>query len=108
MTITQRILCWAVVVGTLAAGSIQPEPAAPDAAYTPEADELGEYDFSGAEFRVLSGIAPDERSYFDSDGESGDIVSDAVWARNQAVSERFNVKNRRAADRGRRDRERIC
>lgn len=93
MTITQGILCWAVVVGTLAAGSIQPEPTATAAAaYTPDADELGEYDFSGAEFCILSGIAPYECSYFDSDGESGDIVSDAVWARNQAVSERFNVK----------------
>ena len=64
MTITQGILCWAAVVGTLAAGGIQPEPAAPDAAYTPEADELGEYDFSGADFCIMSGIAPDERSYY--------------------------------------------
>ena len=74
MTITQGILCWAAVVGTFAAGSIQPEPTATAAgtsaavAYTSDADELGEYDFSGADFRVLSGIAPDERSYFDSDG----------------------------------------
>ena len=91
MTITQGILCWAAVVGTFAAGGIQPEPAAPDAAYTPEADELGEYDFSGAEFCILSSISPDERSYFYSDSENGDIVSDAVWARNRAVAERFNV-----------------
>ena len=56
----------------------------------PYLDNLGEYDFDGADFTMLvretrvNDIAPDEAT--------GDVVSDAIYNRNVKIAERFNVK----------------
>lgn len=57
-------------------------------------DELPELDYSGADFRILVGDVHGGGTYptFYSEGEDGDIVNDAVWQRNEAVSERLNLK----------------
>ena len=55
----------------------------------PYLDNLGEYNFDGADFTMLvretrvNDIAPDEAT--------GDVVSDAIYNRNAKISERFNV-----------------
>ncbi len=55
-------------------------------------DDVPELDFGGKDFRVFyqkryttDAISPDGK-------ESGDVLNDAVYRRNQAVEERFNVK----------------
>lgn len=55
----------------------------------PYLDNLGEYNFDGADFTMLvretrvNDIAPDEAT--------GDVVSDAIYNRNVKIAERFNV-----------------
>lgn len=55
----------------------------------PYLDNLGEYNFDGADFTMLvretrvNDIAPDEAT--------GDLVSDAIYNRNVKIAERFNV-----------------
>lgn len=61
-------------------------------------DDLPDMDFGGAEFNILCRT---EWSYeFDAE-QDGDVVNDAVYARNRAVEERFGVKfNYHAVDGG--------
>lgn len=53
-------------------------------------DELGSYDFNNYEFRI---VTSNERTkdYF-MEESTGDVVDDAIYARNLAVEERFNCK----------------
>ena len=53
-----------------------------------EGDGLGEYDFKGATFTILSRKSTD---YEHNGSLSGDSVSQQVYLRNQEVSKRFNV-----------------
>ncbi len=54
------------------------------------ADELGEYNFKGKTFTTLT---RKETSYeFNADTIQGDTVNDAVYKRNNTVSERFDVE----------------
>ncbi|MBR5870632.1 MAG: hypothetical protein IKZ09_06310, partial [Clostridia bacterium] len=51
-------------------------------------DGLGDYDFGGYQFRIATsnGNTP----HYDMDAGTGDVVDDAIFARNRAVEERFN------------------
>lgn len=55
-------------------------------------DDLPDLDFSGKEFRIFNGAAQNENSFWLVDELNGDVVNDAVYHRNKAISERFNVK----------------
>ena len=50
---------------------------------------LPEYDFEGREYRIL--CRTDKDYEFNITGETGDIVDDAVYARNLKVNEEYNV-----------------
>ena len=53
-------------------------------------DNLPETDFGGDKFTML---VRTERSYeFEADEENGDLLNDAVYKRNLAVEDRFNIK----------------
>ena len=54
-------------------------------------DGLGEYDFGGEDFIICYTSEQMEEPYF-SDGEDGTVVNDAVFARTQAVEERFHIR----------------
>lgn len=59
----------------------------------PLLDDLGEFDFGGYEYRVLS-VTYDPNSYFtlfDSE-ENGEVLNDALVKRNREIEERFNIK----------------
>ena len=52
-------------------------------------------DYGGYEFRILtSDIAENEMAYYEvfSEGENGEAVNDAVYKRNAAINEKYNVK----------------
>lgn len=55
-------------------------------------DDLGEFDFGGALFKVLS-VESKEGTYtrFDVEEETGDAVDDAVYKRNRIIESRFNI-----------------
>lgn len=55
----------------------------------PYLDNLGEYDFDGQDFTML--IRETKLQYINPGEETGDVVSDAIFQRNQKISERFNV-----------------
>lgn len=56
-------------------------------------DDLPELDFEGGELRVLArGGDEDVKIEFFADGETGDIVNDAVYKRNLSVEERLNLQ----------------
>ncbi|HIX93010.1 MAG TPA: hypothetical protein H9681_09035 [Firmicutes bacterium] len=98
MTVTQEILSWAIMVGMLAGGIGGTQtPENPDGSVdTPtidnSVDDLPDLDFSGKEFRIFNGAAQNENSFWLVDELNGDVVNDAVYHRNKAISERFNVK----------------
>ncbi len=97
MTVTQEILSWAIMVGMLAGGIGSQTPENPDGSVdTPtidnSVDDLPDFDFSGKEFRIFNGAAQNENSFWLVDELNGDVVNDAVYHRNKAISERFNVK----------------
>lgn len=56
-------------------------------------DDLGEYDFEGYVFNVLSRAS----GYINVEEETGDILDDAMYTRNRNIEERFNftIKERR-------------
>ena len=54
-------------------------------------DGIGEYDFGGEEFNIVLSTEQMEEPYY-VEGETGDTIDDAVYARTVAVEERFNVK----------------
>lgn len=53
-------------------------------------DGLGDQDFGGREFHIL-GVDYYDYSYFIEE-ESGDVLEDAIFRRNSAIEERFNIK----------------
>ncbi len=56
------------------------------------ADDLGEFDFDGYTYRVVS-CNPDSSgiyTYFDSE-QTGEILNDAFYLRNREIEERFNI-----------------
>ena len=53
-------------------------------------DDLGEHDFGGYEFRVVT--CDDKGDYVVMEEETGDVIDDAVFQRNIAVEDRFNCK----------------
>ena len=57
-------------------------------------DGLGENDFGGYEFRILTRSTCVHPLYIDAETISGELINDAVYARNRGVEERFNVKIR--------------
>ena len=84
-----------VTTGTAAdTASVDAETAEPDSLEARKlvSDDVPELDFGGKDFRIFyqkryttDALAPDGK-------ESGDVLNDAVYRRNQTVEERFNVK----------------
>jgi len=72
---------------TTAAAEAELDPIAQRASIS---DELPESDFGGTEFRIVADDDQDEHYFVES--ETGDVINDAVYARNIAVEDRFNVK----------------
>ncbi len=68
--------------------SVTTETTAPETE-KPYLDNLGEYDFDGQDFTML--IRETKLQYINPGEETGDVVSDAIFQRNQKISERFNV-----------------
>ena len=65
-------------------------PANTDVTDTTETTEsLPEYDFGGREYRIL--CRTDKDYEFNVTSETGDIVDDAVFARNRKINEEYNV-----------------
>lgn len=57
------------------------------------ADDLGEFDFGGYEFKIYNRIYIGFADYrLDFEGYTGDVYQDAVFTRNRAIEDRFNVK----------------
>ena len=98
------ILCLILVTQTLAcAGDTDTEMTAPE---TETAEEettrsvlptnLPDMDWQGREFRVLgyaNGAYPQFSSFeIYSDGETGEVVNDAIYRRNRVIEDRYNVK----------------
>jgi len=98
------ILCLILVTQTLAcAGDTDTEMTAPE---TETAEEettrsvlptnLPDMDWQGREFRVLgyaNGAYPQFSSFeIYSDGETGEVVIDAIYRRNRVIEDRYNVK----------------
>ena len=57
--------------------------------------QIPAFDYGGYEFRILtSDIAENEMAYHEvfSEGENGEVVNDAVYKRNVAINEKYNVK----------------
>ena len=60
----------------------------------PLMDDLGEYDFKGYEYRVLSAKYDPNGTFvlFDVNEEVGDVLPDSLYKRNREIEERFNIK----------------
>lgn len=55
----------------------------------PFADNLGEYDFGGADFTML--VRETRNNLICPESETGDVVNDSIYKRNEKISDRFNV-----------------
>lgn len=79
---------------TASAGVQNPETTAETAETTDErlsvSDGVPELDFGGAEFRTITQDSTVDDIWVE--GETGDVLDDAVYARNRAIEERFNIK----------------
>lgn len=64
-------------------------------------DELGEYDFGGYEFRIVT--SDNNTKFYYLEETTGDVVDDAIYARNRTVEERFNCKIKVISDTGHRE-----
>ena len=53
-------------------------------------DNLGEYDFGGEEFTIYTRTTPLFYPYLNVSEETGEVLNDAVYARNRKLEERFN------------------
>ena len=53
-------------------------------------DELGSFDFGGKEYRIA--VYDYSERFMDVEEATGDVVDDAVYARNVRIEERFNCK----------------
>ena len=108
-TVTSALLLTALLAASLVScGGDASDPAVTDTAETAavtaaetealdvlemrmlEDDGLGEADFGGKEFQIL-GVDYYEGVYF-AEEETGDALFDAVFRRNSAVEERFNIE----------------
>lgn len=60
----------------------------------PLMDELGEYNFEGYEFRVLSAEYDPSGTFvlFDTPEETGEVLIDSLYKRNREIEERFNIR----------------
>lgn len=59
-------------------------------------DNLGEFDFGGYEYRIVT--TDNKSDTIVCEATTGDVIDDAVYARNLAVEERFNTKITVAVD----------
>ncbi len=64
-------------------------------------DELGDYDFGGVDFRIATSNGNTSHYYLEE--STGDIVDDAIYARNRAVEDRFNFSVKVINDTGHRE-----
>ena len=55
----------------------------------PFADNLGEYDFGGTDFTML--VRESRNNLICPESETGDVVNDSIYKRNEKISDRFNV-----------------
>lgn len=55
----------------------------------PFADNLGEYDFGGTDFTML--VRETRNDFICPESETGDVVSDSIYKRNEKIADRFNV-----------------
>ncbi|MHC1695840.1 MAG: ABC transporter substrate-binding protein [Eubacteriales bacterium] len=53
-------------------------------------DKVPELDFDGSEFNIL--LRTHVKYEFVSEGETGEVVNDAIYRRNMKIQERFNIK----------------
>jgi len=60
------------------------------AAETELADNLPDKDYGGSDVMIWGDVAS-FKYFYDSEKETGEVVNDAVYKRNQTVSERFNI-----------------
>ena len=65
-----------------------PEEIKPD--YIP--DNLNDHDFGGYEFRVVTRSTCVHPLYIDAESINGELINDAIYLRNRAIEERFNVR----------------
>lgn len=56
------------------------------------ADSLGDMDFGGSDFRVRTIENINVHSYINVEETSGDVYDDALFTRNRAIEERFNIR----------------
>lgn len=56
---------------------------------TSVSDDIGSFDFGGAEFSILTRYTPLFYPYMDVQEETGDVLNDAVYRRNRTLEERF-------------------
>ncbi|MCL2158250.1 MAG: hypothetical protein FWH48_02460 [Oscillospiraceae bacterium] len=54
-------------------------------------DGLGEYDFKGEEFKIQMFENENVHNHIDAPEENGEVFNDAMYKRNRAIEERFNV-----------------
>lgn len=52
-------------------------------------DDLPEWDFEGANFKIV--CEDDQLSHYEAEEMTGDVVNDAIYDRNALINERFNV-----------------
>lgn len=66
----------------------------PEETKDPLMDDLGEYDFGGYEYRVLSAEYDPNGTFvlFDTEEETGEVLVDSLYKRNREIEERFNIK----------------
>jgi len=55
-------------------------------------DRLAAADYNGYNFRILGETQTVGSDYFDVEEETGDVIGDAVYSRNRAVEEKYNIK----------------
>ncbi|MCL2775746.1 MAG: extracellular solute-binding protein [Oscillospiraceae bacterium] len=55
-------------------------------------DDLGSFDFGGAQFNILTRTADFINSAVDYEEMTGDVLNDAIYERNRRIEERFNIK----------------
>ena len=55
------------------------------------ADELGEYDFKGGEFKIQTFYNENVHNNIDVPEENGEVFNDSMYKRNRAIEDRFNV-----------------
>ncbi|MDD4414968.1 MAG: hypothetical protein PHR14_10595, partial [Oscillospiraceae bacterium] len=98
------VLLAAIAVSASLAGCGTPDPALADTDNTadttsapvetaePElADLVPDLDYEGYDFVILSSATSSQHAYFSVNEATGDVFDDAMYARTQAISEKFNI-----------------